>query len=280
MKLLKIILALVLTLVLLFIARKLAMVQSRTMVIQSGAHSLSHLNPGKTAENQNLNVELELSPNLASGQKAVLNFRYGNGVAEWSMAEMSTFDGKRFKTLINGQPKGVPLSYYFEVQDSLGSVVGNLGSEQKPLKLRFEGEIPASIMIPHIFCMFAGAFFAFLAFFGTFSLLKGTGDITAVAREVAWTTLFVFVGEFPLGIMVTRAALGGLGWGGFPFGNDITDTKTLIIFLYWLAQVVLAKGSIFQKNPEKNLVKPGTYGLLTLVGFILFLGLYPIPHSL
>jgi hypothetical protein len=196
------------------------------------------------------------------------------------MAEMSSSDGQNFKTAVNGQPKGVSLLYYFEVQDSLGSVVANLGSEQKPLKLRFEGEIPASIIIPHIFCMFAGAFFAFLTLLGIFSLLKGTGDITALTRKVTWTTLFVFIGGFPLGIMVTRAALGGLGWGGFPLGNDITDTKTLIIFLYWLALVVLAKGSIFQKNPEKNLVKPLIYAKLTLVGFILFLGLYLIPHSL
>ena len=159
-------------------------------------------------------------------------------------------------------------------------MAASLGAEQNPLRLRFEGSVPAHIIVPHIFFMFAGAFFAFLSLFGAVQLLKNKGGVDAVAKKVAWTTLFVFIGGFPLGILVTRRALGGLGWGGFPLGNDMTDTKTLVIFLFWLILLILGKGSIFQKNAEKNLVKPATFGKLTLIGFILFLGLYLIPHSI
>ena len=282
MKVSRILLALVLTLVLLFIARKLAMVQPRGLEVQSEGYNISHLNPGKAPENQALNVELKITPALSTGHKALLSFIYGNGEAEWSMAEMAlnADTADMFTAAINGQPKGVRLLYHFEIQESLGSVVASLGSEQNPLRLRFEGSIHAHIIVPHIFFMFAGAFFALLSLFGAVQLLKNKAGVDAVAKKVAWTTLFVFIGGFPLGILLTRRSLGGLGWGGFPLGNDMTDTKTLVIFLFWLMLLILGKVSVFQKNAEKNLVKPATYGRLTLIGFILFLGLYLIPHSI
>jgi len=128
--------------------------------------------------------------------------------------------------------------------------------------------------------MFAGVFFSFLALFGSIPLVRNKGDVNYVARRVGWATLFIFLGGIPLGIMVTRAALGGTGWGGFPLGSDITDSKTELILLYWLALVVLGKGSVLYNAPEKNLVKPGTFGKFTLLGFVLVLALYLIPHSI
>jgi len=282
MKVGRLVLALILTLVLLFIARRLAMVQPRVMQNTSAGITISHQNPGKAFENRNFVVTARVTPVLSMGQKLLLNFTYGGIDSDWSAAEMSpkAAGSDTLAADINGQPKGEKLFYYFEAQDSLGTVAASLGAEQNPLRLRFEGSVPAHIIVPHIFFMFAGAFFAFLSLFGAVQLLKNKGGVDAVAKKVAWTTLFVFIGGFPLGILVTRRALGGLGWGGFPLGNDMTDTKTLVIFLFWLILLILGKGSVFQKNAEKNLVKPATYGKLTLVGFILLLGLYLIPHSL
>jgi len=282
MKIGRILLALVLTLVLLFIARRLAMVQPRVMEQTVEGLTISHLNPGKAPENQPLTIAARITRGLKNGEKLILSFTYEKVNSDWSTAEMlpKKAGSDTLVADINGQPRGEKLFYYFEVQDSLGTVVASLGTESKPLRLRFEGKVPGYIIGPHIFCMFAGAFFAFLALFGALGLLRNPGEVNTVARKVGWTTLFIFLGGFPLGIMVARAAVGGSGWGGFPLGNDITDNKTLLIFLYWLLLVILGKGSIFQKNPEKNLVKPETYGKLTLVGFILLLGLYLIPHSL
>ena len=282
MKVGRLILALILTLVLLFIARRLAMVQPRVMQNTSGEITISHINPGKAPENQPLTITARVTPGLKNGEKLILSFTYEKVNSDWSTAEMLPKEAgsDTLEAEINGQPKGEKLFYYFEAQESLGTVVASLGTEQRPLRLRFEGKVPGYVIGPHIFCMFAGAFFSFLALFGALGLLKNQGEVNTVARKVGWTTLFIFLGGFPLGIMVARAAVGGSGWGGFPLGNDITDNKTLLIFLFWLLLVILGKGSIFQKNPERNLVKPETYGKLTLVGFILLLGLYLIPHSL
>ncbi|OGC76722.1 MAG: hypothetical protein A2Z27_02940 [candidate division Zixibacteria bacterium RBG_16_50_21] len=281
MKTLKIASALILTLALLFVARKLAMVQPRVTQITQNNLSIVHLNPGKTLENQLLKIKVRVTGIGKTGEKVLLSFVYGQPAGEWGTAEMKNDTSLDFFVAeINGQPRGGKLYYYVEIQDSLNNTVASLGSEQNPLRLRFEGAISAGLLIPHIFCMFAGAFFSFLALFGAIGLLKSQGDFNSVARKVGWAALFIFIGGFPLGILVTRAALGGSGWGGFPIGNDITDSKTLLIFIYWLVLVVLGKGSIFGNRPEGNLVKPVAYGVLTLIGFLSVLGLYLIPHSI
>jgi hypothetical protein len=280
-KALKIAAAVILTLVLLFIARKLAMVQPRLAEVTQDGVSLSHLNPGKTLENQPLTVKARITGIGSAQEKALLSFVYGQPSGEWGTAEMRPEAGSdTFVVEINGQPRGGRLYYYVEIQDNLNNTVASLGSEQNPLSLRFEGKISPGLLLAHIFCMFAGAFFSFLALFGAIPLVKSQGNVSSVAKRVAWVTLFIFIGGFPLGIMVARAAVGGSGWGGFPLGNDITDNKTLAITFYWLLLVVLGKGSILRNRPEGNLVKPVTYGTLTLIGFLLVLSLYLIPHSL
>ena len=277
----KIAAALILTLALLFIARKLAMVQPRLTEITQNGISISHLNPGKALENQLLKVKARITGIGNAQEKVLLSFVYGQPAGEWGTAELKAVAGTdTFTAEINGQPRGERAYYYVEVLDSLNNTVASLGSEQKPLSLRFEGAVSAGLLIPHILCMFAGAFFSFLALFGAIPLLKGQSNVILVVKKVAWVTLYIFIGGFPLGIMVARAAVGGSGWGGFPLGNDITDNKTLLIFLYWLVLAVLGRGSIFRNRPEGNLVKPITYGVLTLIGFLLVLGLYLIPHSI
>lgn len=280
MKIGKIILALLLTLVLLFIARQLAMVQPRWFEATMNGITLSHLNPGKAPQNQQMTMESKAAP-LGSDQKVVL--RYNSGAqGSWESMEMlpSGSNPASLSISLLGKPKGSRLFYFIEVRDISGNVLANLGTQANPLRLRFEGTVPGYLIGPHIFCMFAGAFFSFLALFGAVSLLRNRGDMNSVAKNVGWATLFTFIGGIPLGIMVARAAVGGTGWGGFPLGNDITDNKTLLILLYWLVLVILGKGSIFQNNPGTNLVKASTFGKLTLIGFILVLGLYLIPHSI
>ena len=277
----KILLALFLTLVLLFVARRLAMVQPRLFEVARDEISMMHNNPGKTLENQPVTLRVAVRP-ISSERKVMLHYKSGSQSSSWEAVQMlpENLDSQTLSVTLPGKPKGKKLLYYFEVQDNSGLGLANLGRPEKAMQLRFEGKVPGYLIGPHIFCMFAGVFFSFLALFGLFPLLKGKGEVDSLAKNVARATLFMFIGGIPLGILVAKAALGGTGWGGFPFGKDITDNKTLLILLFWLALVILGRGSIFQKQAEKNLVKPGTYGKLTLLGFILVLGLYLIPHSI
>jgi hypothetical protein len=68
-----------------------------------------------------------------------------------------------------------------------------------------------------------------------------------------------------LGPFVTHYAFGPW-WTGFPVGNDITDSKTLIAFVCWIAAALAAGRSKLERT---------WVGLAALVTLLIF----AIPHS-
>jgi hypothetical protein len=59
----------------------------------------------------------------------------------------------------------------------------------------------------------------------------------------------------------------GVAWTGFPAGTDLTDTKTLIAFLFWIVALVAGR----KGRPARGFVIAAS--LVTLLIFL-------IPHSL
>jgi hypothetical protein len=127
-----------------------------------------------------------------------------------------------------------------------------------PVLIRFRNDVPAGILIPHILFMFAAMLFAVY----TFLLLITRKDYR---RWLIITAVTLFIGGFILGPLVQHAAFGPW-WTGFPFGTDLTDNKTLISFLFFVAAVATLKW-----KHNKWLV-----GLAVLV----MIAVFSIPHSL
>ena len=93
--------------------------------------------------------------------------------------------------------------------------------------IRFRNDVPASILIPHILLMFGAMLLAVYTL-----LLVVTGK--PYRRWLKITVGTLFVGGFILGPLVQHAAFGPW-WAGFPYGTDLTDNKTLLSFLVFLA---------------------------------------------
>ncbi|HUT07603.1 MAG TPA: hypothetical protein VMY15_02040, partial [Candidatus Latescibacteria bacterium] len=74
------------------------------------------------------------------------------------------------------------------------------------------------------------------------------------------------VGGFILGPLVQKFAF-GIAWAGFPGGIDLTDNKTLVAFLFWVAALIAGR----RGKPARPFVLAAS--LVTLVIFL-------IPHSL
>lgn len=142
--------------------------------------------------------------------------------------------------------------------------------------IKFKGHVPPYVIVPHIFFMFATVFFALMTVFTAFSATKGTGEIKKSVRYLLWTVVFVFIGGFPLGFWVAYMAF-GQGWGGIPIGWDITDNKTVIIFLFWLVTFILARKGLKGKEMA---VSNGVYLALTLISLVVTLALFMVPHSI
>lgn len=75
----------------------------------------------------------------------------------------------------------------------------------------------------------------------------------------------LLLGGMILGPVVQLYAFGDL-WTGIPFGWDLTDNKTLIAFLFWIAAVIM--------NRRKE--RP----VYTIIAAVLLLLIYSIPHSM
>ncbi len=81
-----------------------------------------------------------------------------------------------------------------------------------------------------------------------------------------WTTVILTVGGLILGPIVQKYAFGAL-WTGVPFGWDLTDNKTLIASLGWVAVLIRQRRQPFPR-----------YWILAAA--ILLLIVFLIPHSI
>ncbi|KAF0126944.1 MAG: hypothetical protein FD189_1342 [Elusimicrobia bacterium] len=133
-----------------------------------------------------------------------------------------------------------------------------LGPER--IVTRFKGAVPGWILIPHVLLMFL------------FMVLSARIMIALFARDmelrhaVAWNTAFLVLGGFIFGPLTQYHAFGHY-WTGWPFGYDLTDNKTLVLLLFWLA-------ALWASFKAKNL-KPWL-----IAAFIVTLLVYFIPHSI
>ena len=124
------------------------------------------------------------------------------------------------------QPVAGKLQYYITID-------GKDYPAGEPVVIRFRNDVPAGILIPHILFMFAAMLFAVYTFF-----LVITRKKYSVWLWITAATLFI--GGFILGPLVQHAAFGPW-WTGFPLGTDLTDHKTLISFLFFLAALATLK---------------------------------------
>ena len=166
-------------------------------------------------------------------------------------------DGDRLVGRLPVQPAAGKVAYkvYLGRDEAAPPITG-----ADPVILRYKDPVPAWVLIPHVFIIFAGMLFSTAA--GLAALDKKRNP----RRFVLWTVVLLFVGGFVLGPLMQKFAF-GVAWTGFPLGTDLTDNKTLIAFLFWIVALVAGR----KGKPARPFVIAAS--LVTLLIFL-------IPHSL
>ena len=163
--------------------------------------------------------------------------------------------GKNLEASLPNQSAAGKLEYYVALSDvTINEEILNSG----PVVIRFKGDVPATVLIPHIFFMFFGMLFANL----TGLLALGKKEKHKFYAIV--TLIFIAIGGMTLGPVVQKFAFGEL-WTGIPFGWDLTDNKTLVAFIFWILAVV------------GNWKKDRPY--LSILAAVVTLIIFSIPHS-
>ncbi len=170
-------------------------------------------------------------------------------------------DGDELFAVLPTQPPAGKVE--FRVQLEAEEQVAMLPVEG-PSVLRYKGDVPAAVLIPHILFMFLGMVW------GLRTMLELSAGRHRVRRQ-AWTSLALMVaGGLMLGPAVQYYAFGE-AWTGVPFGWDLTDNKTLVMVVAWGigCGFVGLKGEIAKRARVAMFVA----GVVMLV-------VYLIPHSL
>jgi hypothetical protein len=163
--------------------------------------------------------------------------------------------GEKLTAFLPHQPPAGKLEYYLTLRNQ-GKVFRLPAGEQ--VIIRFRGDVPPGIILPHALLMFVAMMFSNL------TLLLALFNFKQYRLFGYITTAALFIGGLVMGPLVQQYAFGQY-WTGFPFGFDLTDNKTLIAFVFWVIAIT------------GNLGKNRRY--LTVMAAIVMLLIFTIPHS-
>lgn len=198
---------------------------------------------------QPLPVKISFKGNI---DEAFLLSRVYKSGDDW-LAQKMILSGNNFSADIKGMKSAAKIEYTVKVSVKGESRFLNDG---KAIVARFRGDVPAVILIPHILLMFLAILFG--ARTGMEAIRKnGNYEWMVIA-----TLIIVVIGGLVLGPIMQRYAFGKL-WTGFPLGYDLTDNKTLLSILFWIAAFFLRKKSKYW----------------VVAAALLMIAVYLIPHS-
>ncbi len=163
--------------------------------------------------------------------------------------------GDTFTVMLPSQPPAGKLAYFVEFND--GSQANTLGLRQNVI-MRFKNPVPAYVLIPHILLMFLAMLLS--TYTGVIAFAKST----KTAKYALIVIITLGIGGLILGPVVQKYAFGAY-WTGWPFGEDLTDNKTLVAFLFWLTAWLVNR-------------KKSRKWLYVLAAAVMLL-IYTIPHS-
>ena len=186
---------------------------------------------------------------VPSSVEAKMHYRRYPTTNDYTTVDFQRQDGA-WQAALPVQPVAGKLQYYLTID-------GKDYLKDEPVVIRFRNDVPAYILIPHILLMFGAMLFAVYTF-----LLVVTRK---PYKKWLWITVgTLFVGGFVLGPLVQHAAFGPW-WTGFPYGTDLTDNKTLISFLFFLAALATIK---WKYNKW-----------VVVLAVLMMIAVFTIPHS-
>jgi hypothetical protein len=286
MKILKIIIALIISVALLYIARSNSKGQSEFIIYSHNDYSFEYNTVPKGIENSISQIPIIVKGDFSSGNRLI--FKHSNAKKnaitdfdKYHVSEMTVDSAQSglFTIEVQATERGERFYYFFEVQDSSGVVLSSFMEENnEPFVFKYIGEVPPFILISHILLILTTVFCLALAATYSFPLLANGSDTKPVARWIMWSVIACFLGGYPFGFAMNWYAFNGF-WEGIPFGTDATDNKTQILFVYILFAMLSMLGSLKGK-PDNDLFSKKSVGWIGIGSFIVLVATYLIPHSI
>jgi hypothetical protein len=173
----------------------------------------------------------------------------------WSTIELVR-TGDLLTAELPHQPPAGKLEYHVELSAD-GNLI-DLGDSENVV-IRFKAAVPNWALIPHVLMMVLTVILSMA------TILFALFNLPQYKKYTGITIIFLLIGGFILGPVVQKFSFGQF-WTGWPFGDDLTDNKTLFALAAFLIAWFLRKKS---------------YGRWLSIGAALvMLAVYLIPHSM
>lgn len=227
-------------------------------VVAGETHAYDLIRSGDSREDAQV-----VLPNPRGGASATLSYRRYPTADEFTSIPFVA-QGDLMVAGLPRQPAAGKLEYSITIESPSGSV-RIPESEDENIIIRYKDPVPISFLLPHIVMMF------FALLIGMRTALSAIFNLRDM-RTLAWITLgLMTLGGLILGPIVQKYAFGAF-WTGIPFGYDLTDNKTLIMWLVWVG----ACGLFLWGRSRKELA----YRTSVFVAALVMVVVYLIPHSL
>jgi hypothetical protein len=275
--LIRYLIALLLTVVLLGFARRMSTRHEQTFTEQVDGITLRHQT---VTENFGDGPILSVATSAPERVRAVAYYSEQPGGPDYKQQDM-VLSSDGFSCKLSALPRGEKFFYHINVYKDNVVIATFPPAKAAPSKgdqfIKFKGHISRFVLIPHILLMFGTIFFGLLAVFTSVDVARGKSDARRSILFLILTFACAFVGGIPLGIVVSAQTFGGSGWGGWPLGTDITDTKTEVLLLFWLITIFLSWKGL---RSRKMTISNGLYSFLVILSFIVTFITFLIPHSI
>jgi hypothetical protein len=286
MKVVRIILAAIITLAMLYVAHSNSRGQPEQIAHSDGAYTFEMTTVPKVTENQSGQVTVHVSGPL-EGKRVMFRTSQPDNLTtdrmhDFAAVEMLPTPDRpgQFYVDVTAGDRGGRFHYFIEIVDAEGVRRAGFAAENgAPFFLRYIGDVPKPVLLGHIFFIFATVFCIGLATVHAIGVIRGGDGLGPMARCLFWAAVFCFIGGYPLGWPMNYYAFNGL-WEGVPFGTDATDNKTQLLFVYLLFASLTTLGSFSQGRFGRDLFAPRTLGWIGMGAFGVMLFIYLIPHSI
>jgi len=203
------------------------------------------------AGDTNNEVKIETKDQKISGLLVWKRFKTNDA---WHKQEMKYENGYLTGTLPNQPPAG-KLVYKIILNNNKQQIT----IPEEPVIIRFRGDVPVFIIIPHVILIFLAMLLS------TRTGLEYFNKNPNYKKLTYWTFVILIIGGLIFGPLMQKYAFGEF-WTGIPFGIDLTDNKTLIAVIGWIIALIALKKSV---KPQRWII------FASILMFVIYL----IPHS-
>ncbi len=283
----RIIAAVVLTLAMLYVASTASRGRPEHIVLTDGPYTFDVITVPKITAGQSDWLTITVSPPLSPGHAVVFRTTGAKRGKDTPVSEYFTrpavpleSESLSYGVEVVAGERGGREYYVFDVIDSSGTTVARFAdSDGSPMFVKYIGDVPGIILIPHIVFMFVTVFCVVMAALHAIGLIRGGENAHPMSWWLGLGTLSAVVGGYPFGFGMNWYAFGVI-WEGVPFGTDATDNKTQLLVVYFLFVALASMGSLTRGRLGKDLFEVRTLGWLGLSAFAFLLAIYLIPHSI